>query len=188
MLYQPQLFVYMWFLPVTFFILLPFAFMLFSMFITLATRAAAVRPQQKNRSVTERELIIHENDPFDKRHHPRFRIAGISADASNGIDLCTGLACNISRSGIGLIDIPEKFAQNPGNLSIVISGREKIFRMVIQPKWAQSIGQRKRLGGKVVSPPAGWPEFIQHYESIFENLGTSVSTTGLSGFSPVDSP
>ncbi|OKY74961.1 MAG: hypothetical protein BM485_11055 [Desulfobulbaceae bacterium DB1] len=188
MLYQPQLFVYMWFLPVTFFILLPFAFMLSTMFITFATRAAAIRPKQENRNASEGELIIQESDPIDKRLHPRFRIAGISADASNGIDLCTGLACNISRSGIGLIDIPEKFAQNPGNLSVVISGRQKIFRMVIQPQWHQAIGQRKRLGGKVVSPPVGWPEFIQHYESIFKGLGKGLSTTGLSGFSPVDSP
>ncbi len=150
-----------------------------------ATRFTAVRSGEKKVACSNEGSAIQQAESLlDKRHSPRFRLAGISADVSNGIDLCKGLACNISRSGIGFIDLPEKFSENSNNLSVVISGREKIFRMVIQPKWHYAKGAKRRLGGEVVYSPAGWPEFIQQYESIFAKFEKNVTTTGFTSLSP----
>ncbi|MFZ5758762.1 MAG: PilZ domain-containing protein [Thermodesulfobacteriota bacterium] len=174
MLTFSQLIVSMWFVPLFLFILLPLALLagrlLSGALLGVAGRTVTA-PGDGN------TLPFSMPDPINKRHHPRFRITGISADVSDGNQLCTGLTCNISRSGIGILDVPEKFFQRSAPLSVVISGREKIFRMSVRPKWHDKNGPRNRIGGELLHPPHGWQEFISHYERIFSDLGHHVPET-----------
>ena len=164
MFYHPDLFVYIWLLPVALWLIFP---VIVSAGSLLFGRSSFGLASQRTTYLVEQELNHKEFEVLDKREHPRFRIADIVAHVSDGNNSCASMPCNISRFGIGIMNLPEKIFDQTERLSVIISGHEKKFKMNLKPKWDSESGSATRLGGVIDNVPAEWLEFVNKYERIF---------------------
>lgn len=100
-------------------------------------------------------------------------LKGIQADISDGRGFFTGTVRDISRFGMALDDIPEKMDSHAKQITIIVAGQDKRFRMKIVPKWETAIGHQKIIGCQIEHTPYAWTEFVMSFEPDDDILGSS---------------
>jgi hypothetical protein len=144
---------------VTSFWLMP---ILFLFFIPLFLAIAALF-QRSSKPVDFKEEISDE----EKREYPRFPTSRETvAKITVGNMLCTGLVCNISKTGVSLKNLPKMISNEIDKLSVVISQYGVDYNLLLKPKWVELTESGKWIGAEVDSPSSDWSKFIRQTEEM----------------------
>lgn len=156
-----EVFIYFWLVPLTLWLISP----LFLSILSFTAKAIlGVFPGQQPVQSREAVLAAKRKTVQDKRRTPRVAVFNTLAHVSDGVETCTGLACNISKAGIGLMHLSENLNKESEKFSVVIKSREKKYHMDIKPKWYDMKDSGKGIGAEIVSIPSGWKEFVDMLE------------------------
>ncbi len=109
------------------------------------------------------------------RVYQRLEVKGISADLSDGKGFFPGVVSDVSRFGVGMTDLPKRINENTRRMTVVISGNGKNFKMLVKPRWAESVGRRKIMGFEIINTPFEWTDFIMKLEPRKERDGWTLS-------------
>ncbi|MFH1217846.1 MAG: hypothetical protein V1706_15235 [Pseudomonadota bacterium] len=161
MTYFQNFIVYLWFFPVLLFIMLPLAVSTGGIVVGVTTKAFTAL--KKNRAFGQEDRPKPQ-DALDKRKDPRVVLSGAEVVVSDGFHSCSGFVCNISRFGMSLAGLPEKFYKEANKLSVVLKGQDRDYSMQLQPKWVRIVGSQ-RIGGELENVSAGWSEFIDSFQT-----------------------
>lgn len=145
MSYPTDLIVYLWLIPIFTFIFLPLAL----------TTVALVK------NLSQRFLVAKEMTSEEQRKHPRFSssddtFAKITVDDKT----CTGLVCNISKTGVSLKHLPEMISQEIDKLSVVIHHCGIDYTMLFKTKWTELTESGRRLGAEIDSTSTDWGQLL----------------------------
>jgi len=88
----------------------------------------------------------------------------MEVDISDGNLVCKGLLSNISRKGIMISDVPQKFNFYAPKWVAIIDGTEKNFKLPIKPRWSRIQGKCKDVGFRIISPSLTWVKFINELD------------------------
>ena len=150
MLYQPDLIIYLWLVPVFFLVFLPLILAIGEFFLDLIRRG-----------LSSRDVLGKE-----KRKDPRFvPYEGAFAEITAGDTTCTGLVCNISRLGISLKYLPDIIFDKMDKLTVVIRGDGVEQNLSVRPKWVVSTDSGRQIGAKIDTAPPGWRQFLMQTET-----------------------
>ena len=87
------------------------------------------------------------------------------ADISDSKHFYKGIAVNVSRNGLKIIDVPEKYDfYSEGGHSAVMTVKGKHYKFFMQPRWSKKKGISKSIGFRIISPPLEWIKFINELE------------------------
>jgi len=151
MFFHPDFIIYLWLLPLFILVLLPLTLSVTGFFLRLTRTFFFADP------LTGRE----------KRQHPRFiPYKGTFAEITAGGTTCTGLVCNISRLGISLKHLPDKFFDTVDELTVVIRGYGADHNLLVKPKWVMATKSGKQIGAEIDEAPPGWSQFLMQTERI----------------------
>jgi len=84
----------------------------------------------------------------------------ILANISDGKRAYEGMVVDVSRDGLKMKDIPEKFDFYSEKYTAVITHQDKNFKFFLTPRWSKTSGSLKEIGFKIISPPLDWIRFI----------------------------
>ncbi len=151
MSYPTDLIVYLWFIPIFTFIFLPLA---------LATTALV-------KTLGQRLFVAREMSSKEKRKYPRFSSSNDTfAKITVGDKSCTGLVCNISKTGVSLKDLPEMISHEIDKLSVVIHHYGTDYNMLFKTKWTELSESGRRLGAEIDSTSSDWSKFLLQTEKM----------------------
>ncbi len=105
---------------------------------------------------------------MEKRQHQRMSVAGLQADISDGIGFYAGTVGDISRKGIHLVDLPARIDDTVTKMTVVVVGKNRNFKMLLEPKWASLQDKRKSVGFEIINTLWGWTEFVAELEPQME--------------------
>ncbi len=151
MSYPANYIVYLWLIPIFIFIFLP---------LTLTTAALV-------KTLAQRLLVAKEMTAEEKRKHPRFSSSNDTfARITVGDKTCTGLVCNISKTGVSLKHLPEIMSHEIDKLSVVIHHYGIDYTMLFKTKWTELTESGRRLGAEIDSTSADWSKFLLQTEKM----------------------
>jgi len=151
MFQHPGLITYLWLVPLVLLILAPLAFTLIGLILRL----------------TKAFFFTGDRIGKEKRNHPRFiPYEGTFAEITAGDTTCTALVCDISRLGIRLNLLSDKFFDKMDKLTVVIRGYGVDHNLLIRPKWISETESGKQIGAEIDTAPPGWNQFILQTERI----------------------
>ena len=154
MLYQPELIIYLWFLPVTIWVLIP---------LTLSTIGLSLQLTNRLLFIDEKNTAeISENE--NKRQHPRINISPIIVKVTDGDHFYAATVKNISRLGICLKNLPETLSNKADKLTVIIKGEEQNHHhtLCVQPVWAKAGDSGQKLGARIEMASPEWIKFIKN--------------------------
>ncbi len=105
---------------------------------------------------------------MEKRQHQRMSVAGLQADISDGIGFYAGTVGDISRKGMHLVDLPARIDDTVTEMIVVIAGKNRSFKMLLEPKWASLQDKQKSVGFEIINTPWEWTEFVTGFEPQME--------------------
>lgn len=106
---------------------------------------------------------------MNRRRHHRIEVQNVVANLSNGVDFFLGTVNDVSRVGMLLADIPKEL-HGPGELSIIVSAKEKDYKMLVEPRWISENSSDKRMGLVIVDVPLDWTVFVMNCEPTEEDI------------------
>lgn len=99
-----------------------------------------------------------------KRAYQRVRVQEFQVDISDGVGFFPGVVSDISRFGLGMVDLPKRINETVDRMTVVITGQGKSFKMVVKPKWTEQNGLRKKIGCEIIDTPYTWTDFVLRVE------------------------
>ncbi len=105
---------------------------------------------------------------MDKRKHPRIPIDDLNVDVSDGFGFFSGSASDISRFGLGLVNMAKRLGKDAEKFTVVVSGQGKDFKFKVFPRWEEVEGLTKRVGVEIANAPWEWTEFVMEREPVRE--------------------
>lgn len=99
-----------------------------------------------------------------KRAYQRIRVQDFQVDISDGVGFFPGVVSDISRFGVGMVDLPKRVNETVDRMTVVITGLGKTFKMVVKPKWSEQNGLRKKIGCEIMNTPYTWTDFVLRIE------------------------
>ncbi len=106
----------------------------------------------------------------EKRKYHRIPIKNVSVDVSDGIGFCTGSASDISKFGMCLADMRKHFGDDVEDLTVVITVKDKIFKMKVRPRWHADDGMTDKIGTEIEKAPWEWTEFVMNLDHEEEDV------------------
>lgn len=107
---------------------------------------------------------------MSKRRHQRVGVQNLVANLSDGVDSFSVTVSNISRLGMQLNDIPQRFKNQENKLSIIVSTKGNDFKMHVELKWVSGNKSETKMGLAILDPPLDWTLFAMIYEPADENI------------------
>ena len=101
---------------------------------------------------------------MEKRRHQRIEVDNFDADISDGLGFFGGTISDISRFGMKVDNVAKRLNDNAKQLSIVISGMGKNFKVKAKPRWTVHQPASKSVGIEIIHAPFGWTEFVMGLE------------------------
>ena len=103
----------------------------------------------------------------EKRQHSRlFSYKDTVAKITVGDTTCTGLVCNISKTGVSLKNLPEIISDEIDKLSVVISHYGIDYNLLFKTKWVKLTASGRRIGAEIDSASSDWSKFLLQTEKI----------------------
>ena len=160
MLYKPDLFVYLWFLPVFVIFIAPFLLLPAAL---LRDKILAAKSQLLGvRAFTE--IDERESNGVEKRKHPRKVVDGFVAHVSDGVNFCNGAVLDVSKNGICFVNTGDQLNRKADKLGVLLTGPGKSFQMQVKPVWNLKNGLKQNVGATIEDSLWNWEEFEQHLE------------------------
>jgi len=141
----------LWILPVAVNIFLPLIILILWLVILAPAHLRA-----KAGARTAARKIISENRCDRRIHADELRVT-----VSDGVNLLTGLTCNISRLGICIMGLPDKLAPRADHLAVTVDRYGETYSLQIKPRWEENVTSGKRLGAVIEYAPSGWNDFVR---------------------------
>ncbi len=117
---------------------------------------------------------------MSKRRHQRVEGQNLVAHLSSGVDSFSGTVGNISRLGILLNDIPQGLKILGKRLSIIVSAKDKNFKLQVEPKWVSGNKSKNKMGVAILDPPLNWTLFAMICEPNDKDIWAATTpVTGL---------
>lgn len=91
-------------------------------------------------------------------------VGNLMVDISDGKGFFSGTVGDLSRSGLKLDDLPNRLDTTTKQLSVVVSGQGKHFKMVARPRWKKNRNISNNIGVEILKAPFGWAEFVRNFE------------------------
>lgn len=99
-----------------------------------------------------------------KRAYQRVRIDDFQVDISDGRGFFPGVISDVSRFGLGMMDLPKRINETVNRMTVVVTGQGKTFKMVVKPRWSDHAGLRKIIGCEIINAPYTWTDFVLRIE------------------------
>ena len=147
----PVLIVGLWILPVLFLVAVPLVVMLMKAGMKLATLMLTPSATEKKVRVGARE----------KRGDRRIHADDLQVSVSDGIDMFTGLVCDISKLGICVMGIPGKMFRKSERLAVIVESGSETFSLHVTPKWQKHYESGRQIGAYIEYAPDGWNDFVK---------------------------
>lgn len=96
----------------------------------------------------------------ENRNQPRLQLKNMSVDIFDGVGFFSGTIKDISRYGLCMKQVPSSLEDGMRRLTIVVSGMDKNFRMIVRPRWFNYDGYTQDIGVRIVESPRAWQQFI----------------------------
>jgi hypothetical protein len=109
-------------------------------------------------------------EKMNKRRQQRVEVKNLVANISDGVESFSGTVSNISRLGMLLNDIPQRFKSQGKKMSIIVSSKAKDFKMQVEPKWINGNKSEKKMGLAILDPPLDWTVFAMIFEPVEEDI------------------
>ena len=149
----------LWILPVLIFMAVPLVILVVAVSMKLASLMLAPLSNGKEVRMGNRE----------KRADRRIHADDLLVSVSDGVDMFTGMVCDISKLGICIMGIPEKMFRKAERLAVVVEGGPETFSLHVTPRWQKEYQSGRQIGAFIEYAPDGWGDFVR----------------GKGGFSPV---
>ena len=149
--------VYLWFVPVIGFIVLPLFWSLFGMLY---------RAVERSRLLDIRGYVVLNNQnatgagAADNRSRPRIHVEEGRACIDEECDCCRASVSNISQHGICLKNVPEKMNLESSPLRVVFRTRQKDYTFMAKPIWKKMAQKGYVIGAEIERIPAGWKDLV----------------------------
>jgi len=85
-------------------------------------------------------------------------------DISDRVGFSTGTVKDISRFGICISDIPRKLHIKDNCITVVVSSKNKRFKLLLRPQWEKQDGLTRVTGTVIDNAPWEWTEMIMRLE------------------------
>ena len=161
MLYQPDLMIYVWMLPVLGFIVVP---------VLCAITCMLYRAVERSRLAEVSGFVDFGSKNFDEvesienRKQLRVGIKGPKANVARQLNCCQSYVANISSKGICLNNLPQKmFKEANDKFKVIFRSREREYAMFVQPKWSKFGSNGYSVGAEILTVPAGWENFVNGF-------------------------
>jgi hypothetical protein len=109
----------------------------------------------------------------EKRRQIRTKLKGYIADIADGHFIYGGMVEDVSMEGLRLNDLPDKFAVEGKNYSVVVSGGpdSPCYKLKVAPRWRRKNGILVDVGFNIAEAPAGWKAFVQKIIPQLKTIG-----------------
>ena len=99
----------------------------------------------------------------ERRKSKRYQPSGIKTNLSDGNSAVFVVVDDVSKTGVGVSQIPEGFDETVRQCFAVINAPLEDFTLILQPRWVHSKGkgEYKRIGFHIDDPPAEWIAFVE---------------------------
>jgi hypothetical protein len=101
---------------------------------------------------------------IEQRKYVRLNAMGMEVDIADRIGFCTGTIKDISRFGVCITDIPRKVRTKNNFISVVISTKDKHFKLQLRPQWEKQEGLTMVTGTIIDEAPLDWTKMIMQLE------------------------
>jgi hypothetical protein len=101
---------------------------------------------------------------MEHRKHPRLNAPGIEVCIADRVGFSTGTIRDISRFGVCITDLPRQLQPANNSIIVVISTKEKQFRMHLKPQWEKQEGLTMATGTVIADVPWDWAKMIMQME------------------------
>lgn len=154
MLYHPDIIMYLWFLPLTVWILIPTALGAIGLSCKLISQVLFIDNAQPQ------TLQSH-----NRRQDSRFNTAPLTVQVSDGRRSAQATISNISHCGLCLKNLPEKILKTAEKLTVTLTEQGAGLRTLrVQPIWVQADDTGLVIGSTVHQPTAPWQEFVRKHQ------------------------
>ena len=150
--------VYLWFVPVMGFIVLPLLWSFFGMLY---------RAVERSRLLDIKGYVVLNNQDVkgdsvaDNRSRPRIHFESGRACIDEECDCCRASVSDISKHGICLKNVPEKMNVESSPLRVVFRTRQKDYLFMAKPIWKKMAQKGYVVGAEIERIPAGWKDLVK---------------------------
>lgn len=102
---------------------------------------------------------------MEQRKHPRIRIPGMTIDVSDGIRCCSATVADVSRGGLCLAEMGNRFGKKFDRFTVVAVSGEQHFKFRVTPRWVRIGPWHKTIGVEIEQAPCQWTSFVQSLEA-----------------------
>lgn len=98
----------------------------------------------------------------ERRNSRRLQPPGLKSNLSDGSSTFFVVVDDVSKTGVGISQVPEGFDETVHRCFAVINGPLEDFTLVLQPRWvdAPSLDTPRRIGFHIDDPPGEWVDFV----------------------------
>ena len=156
--------VYLWFVPVMGFIVLPMFWSLFGMLY---------RAVERSRLLDIRGYVVLNNQDAmgarvaNNRSRSRINVEEGRACIDEECDCCRASVSNISQHGICLENIPGKMNLESSPLRVVFRTRQKDYTFMAKPIWKKMAQKGYVVGAEIERIPDGWKDLVRGLRQSF---------------------
>ena len=100
---------------------------------------------------------------MNRRMDTRIAVTDMVADISDGRGFFTGGIHDVSMFGMALDDISPKMNSHAQQLTVVVDGQGKHFKLKVTPRWEYVAGGHKIVGCQIEQSPLAWTEYVMHF-------------------------
>ena len=101
---------------------------------------------------------------MEHRKHPRLNATGMEASIADRVGFSTGSIKDISRFGVCITDLPRQLQPVNKSVTVVISARDKQFRLLLRPQWEKQDGLTVVTGTVINEVPRDWTAMVMQLE------------------------
>lgn len=162
MLYNTNLVVYLWMLPVLTLISLP----LLTFLVHNIRNILIAGIQTKSQRPVSITPAVEPQSKAEQRRQQRMGVTGIIAHISDGDKYCSGEVHDISEGGLRLKSPPDILNKQATNLGVLLTGFGKTVQMEVYPRWQEYNGSQHLVGASIDADHWNWQEFVLHFKTL----------------------
>ena len=103
-------------------------------------------------------------DGMEHRKYPRLNATGMEVSIADRVGFSTGTIKDISRFGVCITDLPRQLQPANNNITVVISAKDKQFKLNLMPQWVKQAGLTMATGAIIDEVPKDWAEMVMQLE------------------------
>lgn len=163
--------VYVWFVPVLGFIVLPLVGTACGLLYRLV-EFSKLSDMRGYVALNNRDVAG--TGEVENRNRSRIHLEEGQACIDEKDDCCKVTVSNISNQGICLRNIPKRFFMKDSPFRIVFRTRQKDYSVTAKPVWKRMTGNKYVIGAKIEQVTKGWRELVAGFNELFSSRPAEV--------------